>query len=357
MTTTTDYVVSTGDYIAEWLENEGFNAAELSRRLGVTRKHVSELLGGKAPLSHQMAIALERVTGIPARLWNLYEAGYRDSLAQREADSVLAAQYDRAREFPLGYLRKYAFITATAREHTETVRQLLSLFGVASLDAFWATWEEGNVAYRRTAASRADAPKLATWLALAERQHDGLRDVPPFDRYGLEQALPRLRRLTMEDPPSSLERAKLILRESGVVLCLVPPVPGLGIHGATRWLRGTPVIQLSLLRKSDDEWWFTLFHEIGHVLMHGESQLYLNGEDTAYEEEADQFAADELVPADYVERLPRSRNIGAIENLAAELEVAPSIVLGRAQRITCDFAWGHRLKRTVEWVPAQHESD
>lgn len=355
MTTTTDYVVSTGDYIAEWMEGEGINAAELSRRLGVTRKHVSELLGGKAPLSHQMAIALEQVTGIPARLWNLYEAGYRDSLARREADSVLTAQYEQAKEFPLGYLRKYGFVTATTRERTETVRQLLSLFGVASLGAFWATWEEGNVAYRRSAANRPDGPKLATWLALAERQHEVLRDVPPFDRDRLEQAIPRLRRLTIEEPLPALESAQKILRESGVVLCLVPPVPGLGIHGATRWLRGTPVIQLSLLRKSDDEWWFTLFHEIGHVLMHGESRLYLNGEDTAYEEEADQFAADILIPAEYMDRLPRSRSISAIESLAAELGIAPSIVLGRAQRVTRDFAWGQRLKRSVDWMPAQRD--
>lgn len=106
-------------------------------------------------------------------------------------------------------------------------------------------------------------------------------DVPPFDRDRLEQAIPRLRRLTTEEPLPALKRAQKILRESGVVLCLVPPVPGLGIHGATRWLRGPPVMQLSLLRKSDDEWWFTLFNEIGHVLMHGESRLYLNGEDTA----------------------------------------------------------------------------
>lgn len=75
---TLDYVVSTGDYLAEWMGNEGINAAELSRRLGVTRKHVSELLSGKAPLSHNMALSLERVTGVPARLWNLYEAVYRD---------------------------------------------------------------------------------------------------------------------------------------------------------------------------------------------------------------------------------------------------------------------------------------
>ena len=352
MTTKLDYVVSTGDYIVEWMDSEGINAAELSRRLGVTRKHVSELLSGKAPLSHHMALALERVTGVPARVWNMSEAGYRDALARRDAEAALANQYPQAQEFPLTYLRRFGVISAPARDRGATVSQLLSLFGVASLDAFWSTWEEGSVAYRRSAVHRPDAPKLATWLALAEHHRDGVGDVPDYDRGRLEAALPTLRRLTVGDPLPSIKRATQILLDAGVVLCLVPPVPGLGIHGATRWLHGTPVIQLSLLGKTDDPWWFTLFHELGHVLLHGEGSLYLYGEDSDAEAEADAFAADTLIPSEYHDRLPRSRNISAIERLAAELEVAPSIVLGRTQRFTGDYAWGHGLKRKVEWVPS-----
>lgn len=353
MTATLDYVVSTGDYIAEWMDDEGINAAELSRRLGVTRKHVSELLSGKAPLSHNMALALERVTGVPARLWNLYEAGYRDSLARMQANDVLAEQFEQVQEFPLAYLRKFGFITSPARDKSGTVRELLGIFGVASVDALWATWEQGSVAYRRSATARADAPKLATWLALAERHHDGLRGVPDFDRSSLEKSIPDLRRLTTEEPLPAIARAREVLLKSGVILCLLPPVPGLGIYGATRWLNGTPVIQLSLLQKSDDQWWFTLFHEIGHVLLHRESDLYLLGDDTDVEHEADVFAAETLVPANFRELLPRTRNLSAVEQLAHQLGIAPSIVLGQAQRMTGDFAWGQGLKRKVEWVPGE----
>lgn len=265
----------------------------------------------------------------------------------------MAEQFADVQEFPLAYLRKFGFITAPARDKSGTVRELLGIFGVASVDAFWATWEEGSVAYRRSATARADAPKLATRLALAERHHDGLRDVPAFDRARLEESIPELRRLTTEEPLSAIERAREMLREAGVVLCLVPPVPGLGVYGATRWLHGTPVIQLSLLRRSDDQWWFTLFHEIGHVLLHGETDLHLLGDDTEVEREADAFATETLIPAEYQDRLPRARNLSAVEQLALELGIAPSIVLGQAQRLTGDFAWGERLRRKVEWVPGE----
>ncbi len=348
-TATPDYVVTTGDFIAEWIEDEGINAAELARRLGVTRKHVSELLSGKAPLSHPLALALERVTGVPARIWNQYEIGYRSDLARVQEVKELEAQYERAKAFPLSYLRKWGFITASAKERADTVRQLLGVLGVASLSAFETTWTQGSVAYRRAAVGRQRGPALAAWLALAERHHDGLGGIPAFDRSGLEALLPRLRTSTSDDPHDAINAAVEKLREVGIVLCFVPAVPGLGIHGATRWLNGRPIIQLSLLWKSDDQLWFTLFHELGHVLLHGERELYLNGESTDAEDEANTFASDLLIPPHFVPRLPRTRDIAAVQILAGELGIASSIVLGRAQRETHDYAWGHSLKRKMEF--------
>jgi HTH-type transcriptional regulator/antitoxin HigA len=335
MTRLPDYIVSTGDHIDEWMEDEGINAAELARRLGTTRKHVSELLSGKAPLSHQFALALERVTGVPARIWNLYESNYRGNLARAAEQKELEAQYERATKFPLPYLRKFGFIKAGARDKAGSVRELLAILGVASFDAFGATWEQGNVAYRRAAIGMPKTPQLATWLALAERHHDELRDLPAFDRAGLEAQIAALRSLTAaEDLSAAIAEARGRLGGVGVILCFIPAVPGLGIHGATRWLNGRPIIQLSLLWKGDDQLWFTLFHEIGHVLLHGDKELYLNGDQSTAEDEANAYAADLLIPPAFADRLPAARDVGAVTALADELGVAPSIVLGRAPRQT-----------------------
>ncbi|MGL5825359.1 MAG: ImmA/IrrE family metallo-endopeptidase, partial [Nocardioides sp.] len=333
-----------------WMEGEGINAAELARRLGATPKHVSELLSGKAPLSHAMSLALARVTGVPARIWNLYESGYRGAVASTTADEALADQYDAAQQFPLRYLRKHGIIRSPAKDRAGTVRELVGFLGVASLEAFRTTWEHGSVAYRRSAVSRDNGPALATWLRLAEQHHDGLLDVPRFDRPALESLIGDLRALTRVEPLAGLEQAVRNLRAVGVVLCLTPPVPGLGIHGATRWLNGHPVIQLSLLMKSDDQFWFTLFHELGHVILHGDKDLYLTEDRSEAEDEANQYAAEVLIPPSHLGRLPSGRNAKAVNALADELGIAPSIVLGQAQRMTKDYAWGHEMKRRVEWV-------
>ena len=341
-----DYVVPTGDFIEEWMEEEGINAAELARRLDVSRKHISELLRGKAPLSHDMALRLENTTGVPARIWNLHETGYQAALARQAADAKLIAQYDRAKEFPLGYLRKHSFITAPARDKAGTVRGLLQFFGISSMDAFQATWHQGAVAYRRSAVGHHDPHRLATWLRAAE-QNCTPGDFPAYDRESLEAALPELRSLTVEDPAQAVQRAQALLRDCGVALTLVPAMPGLGTHGATRWIQGHPLIQLSDLWKCDDQLWFTLFHEIAHVLLHESNGLYLNNDHDSHEKEADTYASRFLVPEDYEDRLPRHRNLDEVKELAKELGIAPSIVLGQAQHRTGDYAWGHSLKRKV----------
>lgn len=350
MASAPNYTVTTGDFIAEWMEDEGINAAELSRRLGVTPKHVSELLHGIAPLSHALALALERVTGVPARIWNQYESGYREDLARAQEEQALDAQFEQAKAFPLPYLRKWGFVTAPARDHADTVRQLLGLLGVASLDAWRATWREGAVAYRRAAIARDDAPALATWLALAERHHDGLSGLPSFDREAVKLLIPQIRALTRKNPVVGVDEATMRLQQAGVVLCLTPAVPGLGIHGVTRWVKGRPVVQLSLLMKSDDQLWFTLFHELGHVILHGDKGLYLQGTDTDAERQADDFASTTLVPRTHRDRLPTARDLSGIRRLADEIGIAPSIVLGQAQRITRDFAWGHNLKVKLDFA-------
>jgi HTH-type transcriptional regulator/antitoxin HigA len=350
MTAIPDYTVTTGDFITEWMDDNGINAAELARRLGATRKHVSELLSGKAPLSHPLALAFERVTGVPARIWNQYESGYRTDLARHDETGELDRQYERAKTFPLKYLRQWGHITAAATDRAGTVRQLLAVLGVASFAAFDDTWSHGNVAYRRAAVGRDDTPALATWLALAERHHDGLRVVSPFDRAGLESLLPRLRTLTAADPNTAIGEAVTCLHDAGVMVCFIPAVPGLDIDGATRWVNRRPVIQLSLRGKTDDQFWFTLFHELGHVLLHGDKDLYLLGAQTEAETQANAFATEMLIPAAYLDRLPRRRDIGAVEALARELGIGPSLVLGQAQRLTGDFTWGHRIKRKLDFV-------
>lgn len=352
-----DYAVAPGEFIQEWLEQNDVNAAELARRLDVTPKHVSELLSGKAPLSATLSLALERVTGTPAKLWNRSEALYREDLARLAEGERLEAQYDQAKRFPLAYLRKYGVLVASSRDRAGTVRELLQLFKISSLDAYEATWGHSKVAYRKVTVVNDKSYERATWMALGEREAR-IDELPDFDRDGLEGLIPNLRALTAQpNPVESLEEAKELLRAVGVAFSLVPPIPGFGVYGATRWIADHPVVQLSVRGKTDDQLWFTLFHELGHVLLHGHKAVFMQGSEGREEDEADEFASRTLIPQEFVERLPTTRNILAVQELATELGIAPSIVLGQAQRLTRDYKWGHALKIGLQWGPTSEKAE
>lgn len=107
----TNYAVPTGNFLDEWLEENQMTRADLARRLGASRKHVSQLVSGKVPLSYELAENLELVTGVPARIWNNYELQYQSDLAPLRKDSVLKARFSDVMRFPIDYLRRRGHIT------------------------------------------------------------------------------------------------------------------------------------------------------------------------------------------------------------------------------------------------------
>jgi HTH-type transcriptional regulator/antitoxin HigA len=126
--------------------------------------------------------------------------------------------------------------------------------------------------------------------------------------------------------------------------------------GATRWL--TPdkaLIQLSLRYKTNDHLWFTFFHEAHHILLHGKRQVFLDGDDVAgdQEAEANAFAAGLLIPRDSAARLRTlDPTPAAVEAFAAEVGVAPGLVVGRLQHEgLVPFASRlNSIKLRYEWV-------
>ena len=104
-------------------------------------------------------------------------------------------------------------------------------------------------------------------------------------------------------PDDFFKKTQDLLAAAGVGMVAAAHIKGTKASGATRWINGRPVIQLSAYGKDADKMWFTLFHEIGHVLKHGRREQFISftsGVKSNDEIEADLFAAEALIPsADY----------------------------------------------------------
>lgn len=349
-----DYTVPTGEILEEYLETAGMSQAELAQRTGLTPKTVNKIVQGRAPLTHDTAIRLERVLGRPAHFWNRLEADYRETLARRRAREAERKELDWVKKFPIRKMVELGWLPK-GRNPTEELENLLRYFGVNSPREWADLWSRQTVAYRRTQSFEAVPEALFAWLRQGELQGRA-RACEPYDPAAFRALLKELRGLTREPPEVFQPRLRERCAGVGVTVEFVPELPKSRASGATRWLSPQKaLIQLSLRYCVDDHLWFSFFHEAGHVLLHGKREMFVegtNGLDGEKEQEADRFAADLLIPRrvwdDFV--AAGKPSLAQVCDLADRLGVAPGIVVGRLQfEGISGWNWGNKLKQRFTW--------
>jgi HTH-type transcriptional regulator / antitoxin HigA len=330
-----DYAVPPGEQLAQILEEKGMSQAELATRTGRPLKTINEIVKGKAGITPETAIQLERALSIPATIWNSLEADYQLRLAQQRDDARLSAFSDWVKRVPVAELRRRGRLPETTNKN-ELIRRCLEFFGIDTPEALPAT--STLAAFRKSPAFDPDDLAMCTWLRLGEMDAEKI-PCAPFNRSQFRTVLDRLRALTRE---SDLAKIKEMLvetcRSCGVAVCFTSELPHTHVCGAARWL--TPekaLIQLSCRYKSDDHFWFTFFHECAHILLHGKKEGFLEGKELATaqeEEEANAFASNLLIPRQAMIALIREHPLRRerILAFAEEWKVSPGIVLGQLQK-------------------------
>jgi len=321
-----------GVMLADTLGAKGISQTELAKRTGRPIQALNEIIKGKKAITPETALELERVLGTPAYIWLNLERDYRYNKARLEDLRRLDAQVAEGRAYPYAEMAKLGWVAAT-RDPIERVRELLKYFGVARLDA---VTQVQPVAYRKSRTKNASPQALAAWLRKGEIEAAEVK-TKPFDVRKLKDSLPRIRQMTQSPPQKFQQPLCDLCAECGVALVFVPHLPKTYANGAVRWLdKDTALAQLSVLHRYDDIFWFSLFHELGHLLLHGKRDVFVESPDmekTEKERAADKFAADMLIPPDEFRRLSLSTFFSreAVIRFAQEIGIAPSIVVGRLQ--------------------------
>lgn len=351
-----DVVSPPGETLQELLEERGMTQAELAQRMGRPKKTINEIVQGKAEITPETALQLERVLGVPASFWNERERYYRDYLAREVEEQRLLTYTDWLDTFPYRAMIKQGWIEPFPQPALQ-VHALLQFFGVVSPKQWQEVWDQPQAMFRKSPAFQSDPGAVSAWLRQGERQAQQIATAP-FDEAAFRSTLANMRMLTVEPPELFLPRLERDCAACGVVVVFVPELPRTRVCGATRWL--TPsraLMQLSWRYKTDDQLWFTFFHEAGHILLHGKRQMFLEEDNTVpqqEEDEANRFAADLLIPPMAWNIFTQTRDYrskAAIQAFAAEVGIAPGIVVGRLQHAgLIPYANCNDLKRRLEWM-------
>lgn len=340
-----------GDTLRETLEELEMSQSKLATRTGFTLKHVNQIVQGNASITPVTAIALERATSVPASFWNTLEADYQDHKVRTDEVDALGRQSKWLERMPIKDLRDRGFVTATKREPGRLLQEVLTFFGVASITAWEIAWDQPAAAFLQSSAYKIDPGAVSAWLRLGELAADELAQTQAFelfDRSALKSALPTIREMTVKDPKEFFADLIAVLARAGVCLVVVPDVGGTRASGASRFVSPTrAVVQLSNRGKRNDKFWFALFHELAHLLLHSKKDTFMRFDDTAaggagaeVEQEANDYAGRFLIPIEAESELLAIRSPSDAKALANRLGVAPGIVAGRFQRESENWSFG-----------------
>jgi addiction module HigA family antidote len=346
-----DYAVPPGDTLLEKIQEMGMNQAELAMRLGLSEKHVSRIMNGIEPITQATAIGLERVTGIPAQFWNAREAIYRERLARMDDAERLRTDLKALDDVPFHELVLRGYVTEKT-DKTVQLQQVLAFFGVNSTTAMYDMWASDRKAARRSRAFASHPGCTATWLRLGEiaAQKTACHD---YDRATFMRTVLQIRGLTVRDPAAGIPEVQRLCAEVGVAVVLVPEIRRARWHGASWWMTPSKaVIELNLRGKKDDQFWFSFFHEAGHILHDSKKDVFINdqSEDDPIEQKANTFARNTLIPPDRIAVLKTLRTDTEARAFATSLGIAPGIVAGRYQWETRRYDRFNKLKRTLVWA-------
>jgi hypothetical protein len=184
---------------------------------------------------------------------------------------------------------------------------------------------------------------------IAERKECG-----SFQASQLKKNLPELRSLTTLPRIEFEPRLVDLCASCGLIVLFIPELPGTHLYGAASWITSDKaLVQLSLRRKKDDFFWFTFFHELGHILLHPKREAFIDAEgaaDSTEEREANEFAAETLIRKEDLQRFfyKRKPTINNITEFAESVQIAPGIVVGRLQRDgVLSWSAGNSLKKSL----------
>lgn len=325
----TTLAVPPGETIREQLIDRGMTEKEFALRMGMSAKHISNLINGKSALTSDVSLRLESVLGVPARFWNNLEAIYREDIERVNAENEMEQDEKMAREFPYAEMVKFGWIEK-ATSITEKVAQLRLFFGVAKLSCL-ESLDIPGIAYRVVGEAKSRDYKLAVW---AQRARIEARDaaVSDINIEKLKTIIPNIRAMTVQPPEQFCEELRSLLASCGVAIVYLPHIGGSFLHGASFIDGKRIVLGMTVRGKDAAKFWFSLFHELYHII---DGHIFQKVSTTEEQElAADSYARDTLISPDKYREFTSCKHYTnySIEHFAKQEGIDCGIVVGRLQK-------------------------
>lgn len=333
-----------GATVREQLDDRGMSQKELASRMDMSEKHISRLINGEVQLTPEVAMRLEMVLGVPAHFWSNLEAIYREKIVKADAENVMDADAELAKKYPYNEMAKNNWVPAT-RKSNERVVNLRKFFEVVQLGLLQRGSLLPNVACRRLLLTEKGDYALVAWVQKARLDARSI-ETKPIDLKSLASSIPYIRAMTRMDPSDFCPKLSSLLADCGIAVVYLPHIGGSFLHGATFVDGSKIVVGLTVRGKDADRFWFSLFHELAHILLGHIGRA--NGTTDEDETEADEFAKQTLISTEQFDNFVERNDFGrdSIIQFARSIDIDAGIVVGRLQKEGyINYSWHNDLKK------------
>ena len=333
-----DFILHPGMSIKEKLEENNMKQEELAERTGFSAKHVSEVINGKKGISPKFAKALEYVFGVKFTFWLNLQAIYdKEIIEYQERNNIDKKEIEITKR--IEPILEYAILLGLIDQYnnpTEEVivaRNLCKTNNLLNIEKLLIT----KVAYRIAKNVQVDEYVLYAWQRVCEllSEKETIEDI--YDSKKLQNQLESIKQLMFEENPMiMIQKLKKIFKKCGIIFELVKNFQGAPVQGFIENKNNKMILCMTIRQSYADIFWFTLFHEIGHILNEHvkENKLDYYIENTKAEEMADNFAKEYLINGDkYKEYINKKDfSLESIKAFSKENKIKEFILIGRLQK-------------------------
>lgn len=317
-----------GYYIQEIVDESGLTQKDFAKRLDTTPKNLSLLIRGEQSLSVDIAMKLSRMLGMSITYWMNLQNAYDVLVAEFKSEDKLKEEREILECLEYKYFRDNYGLPALPRKIDEQVKVLREFLNVATLTVF--KERDMAVSFRSSTDELTENSTIKANTMVQIAVNKALKvSAPKFNKRKFEAAVRYALTLTKEHNKFYTLIYKAFL-DAGVIFEILPNLSGSNINGATKKIGDSIMLMVNDRRLYADSFWFTLFHEIGHI-MNGDYGISFETDSGVQEEKANTFAEDSLIPRDLYEQFVADAkfDINSICEFAELIDRAPGIVIGR----------------------------
>lgn len=311
--------------------------SEFALRTGMTIKNLSTLINGKSNITFEVAEKLSRFFGNRIDFWTNLQDNYDLFLRKEAIEKEYENDWKIVRLLNKDFLRRVCFIEISEQSKTDIIDELRTTLMVSCLSnlknvEMFALFKAAG-SYRN---NETQTVLRNAWISLAMKKAMDLT-CGKYDTEKLLKMLPDLKRLTMLPPEEFTPLLQAKLSDAGIRYVELPYLEGSGIRGMSKWIPGEECVVMAIndCDRISDRIWFTIFHELGHVIKNHKRHFVvsLDNDESTEEKEADLFARNTLIDPKHLQAFVSKGafDLDSICHFAEQEGISKDIIIGRLE--------------------------